>query len=57
MEIEKVNVLGVGISVLDQGRAREFLFIIRSLLFARLVSCWASESSCGSEASSARYPL
>lgn len=26
MEIEKVNVLGVGISVLDQDRAREFLF-------------------------------
>jgi N-acetylglucosaminyldiphosphoundecaprenol N-acetyl-beta-D-mannosaminyltransferase len=26
MEIEKVNVLGVGISVLDQKRAREFLF-------------------------------
>jgi N-acetylglucosaminyldiphosphoundecaprenol N-acetyl-beta-D-mannosaminyltransferase len=26
MEIEKVNVLGVGISVLDQVRAREFLF-------------------------------
>jgi N-acetylglucosaminyldiphosphoundecaprenol N-acetyl-beta-D-mannosaminyltransferase len=26
MEIEKVNVLGVGISVLDQERAREFLF-------------------------------
>ena len=26
MQIEKVNVLGVGISVLDQGRAREFLF-------------------------------
>jgi N-acetylglucosaminyldiphosphoundecaprenol N-acetyl-beta-D-mannosaminyltransferase len=26
MEIERVNVLGVGISVLDQARAREFLF-------------------------------
>jgi N-acetylglucosaminyldiphosphoundecaprenol N-acetyl-beta-D-mannosaminyltransferase len=26
MEIEKVNVLGVGISALDQNRAREFLF-------------------------------
>src|SRR5207253_8739503 len=26
MEIERVNVLGVGISVLDQDRAREFLF-------------------------------
>jgi len=26
MEIEKVNVLGVGISALDQGRTREFLF-------------------------------
>src|SRR5437762_3798846 len=26
MEIEKANVLGVGISVLDQDRAREFLF-------------------------------
>src|SRR5947207_5174343 len=26
MEIEKVDVLGVGISVLDQDRAREFLF-------------------------------
>jgi N-acetylglucosaminyldiphosphoundecaprenol N-acetyl-beta-D-mannosaminyltransferase len=26
MEIEKVNVLGIGISVLDQARAREFLF-------------------------------
>ena len=26
MEIEKTNVLGVGISVLDQDRAREFLF-------------------------------
>src|SRR5205823_5340780 len=26
MEIEKVNVLGVGISDLDQDRAREFLF-------------------------------
>jgi N-acetylglucosaminyldiphosphoundecaprenol N-acetyl-beta-D-mannosaminyltransferase len=26
MEIPKINVLGVGISVLDQGRAREFLF-------------------------------
>ncbi|MGH7939330.1 MAG: WecB/TagA/CpsF family glycosyltransferase [Bryobacteraceae bacterium] len=26
MEVEKVNVLGVGISVLDQERAREFLF-------------------------------
>lgn len=26
MEIEKVNVLGIGISVLDQDRAREFLF-------------------------------
>ena len=26
MEIQKVNVLGVGISVLDQDRAREFLF-------------------------------
>jgi hypothetical protein len=26
MEIEKVNVLGVGVSVLDQNRAREFLF-------------------------------
>ncbi len=26
MEIEKVNVLGVGISVIDQDRAREFLF-------------------------------
>jgi UDP-N-acetyl-D-mannosaminuronic acid transferase (WecB/TagA/CpsF family) len=26
MEIEKVNILGVGISVLDQDRAREFLF-------------------------------
>ncbi|HEV2047543.1 MAG TPA: WecB/TagA/CpsF family glycosyltransferase [Chthoniobacterales bacterium] len=26
MEVEKVNVLGVGISVLDQNRAREFLF-------------------------------
>lgn len=26
MEVEKVNVLGVGISVLDQDRAREFLF-------------------------------
>src|ERR1700693_1444788 len=26
MEIEKVNVLGVGISALDQDRAREFLF-------------------------------
>src|SRR5437667_6289641 len=26
MEIEKVNVLGVGVSVLDQDRAREFLF-------------------------------
>jgi N-acetylglucosaminyldiphosphoundecaprenol N-acetyl-beta-D-mannosaminyltransferase len=26
MQIEKVNVLGVGISVLDQDRAREFLF-------------------------------
>ncbi|MDQ2824410.1 MAG: WecB/TagA/CpsF family glycosyltransferase, partial [Verrucomicrobiota bacterium] len=26
MEIEKVNVLGVGISVLNQDRAREFLF-------------------------------
>ena len=26
MEIEKVNVLGVGISVLDQDRARDFLF-------------------------------
>jgi N-acetylglucosaminyldiphosphoundecaprenol N-acetyl-beta-D-mannosaminyltransferase len=26
MDIEKVNVLGVGISVLDQDRAREFLF-------------------------------
>jgi N-acetylglucosaminyldiphosphoundecaprenol N-acetyl-beta-D-mannosaminyltransferase len=26
MELEKVNVLGVGISVLDQDRAREFLF-------------------------------
>jgi N-acetylglucosaminyldiphosphoundecaprenol N-acetyl-beta-D-mannosaminyltransferase len=26
MEIEKVNVLGVGISVLDQDRARQFLF-------------------------------
>jgi N-acetylglucosaminyldiphosphoundecaprenol N-acetyl-beta-D-mannosaminyltransferase len=26
MEIEKVNVLGVGISVLDQDRAREYLF-------------------------------
>jgi hypothetical protein len=26
VEIEKVNVLGVGISVLDQDRAREFLF-------------------------------
>src|SRR4030081_1622447 len=26
MEIEKVNVLGVAISVLDQDRAREFLF-------------------------------
>jgi N-acetylglucosaminyldiphosphoundecaprenol N-acetyl-beta-D-mannosaminyltransferase len=25
MEIEKVNVLGIGISVIDQGRAREFL--------------------------------
>lgn len=25
MEIEKVNVLGVGISALDQDRAREFL--------------------------------
>src|SRR5205807_3947712 len=26
MEIQKINVLGVGISVLDQDRAREFLF-------------------------------
>src|SRR5438132_12250009 len=26
MEIERVNVLGVGVSVLDQDRAREFLF-------------------------------
>src|SRR5262249_54387890 len=26
MEIRKVNVLGIGISVLDQDRAREFLF-------------------------------
>ena len=26
MEIEKTNVLGVGISVIDQDRAREFLF-------------------------------
>jgi len=26
MEIEKVNVLGIGISVLDQARARQFLF-------------------------------
>jgi len=26
MEVEKVNVLGVGISVLDQDQAREFLF-------------------------------
>src|SRR3981081_796009 len=26
MEVERVNVLGVGISVLDQDRAREFLF-------------------------------
>lgn len=26
VEIERVNVLGVGISVLDQDRAREFLF-------------------------------
>ena len=26
MEVEKVNVLGVGISVLDQDRSREFLF-------------------------------
>ncbi len=26
MEIERVNVLGIGISVLDQARAREFLF-------------------------------
>src|ERR1700704_5768462 len=26
MEIERVNVLGVGISALDQDRAREFLF-------------------------------
>jgi N-acetylglucosaminyldiphosphoundecaprenol N-acetyl-beta-D-mannosaminyltransferase len=26
MEIEKINVLGIGISVLDQDRAREFLF-------------------------------
>jgi N-acetylglucosaminyldiphosphoundecaprenol N-acetyl-beta-D-mannosaminyltransferase len=26
MEIEKVNILGIGISVLDQDRAREFLF-------------------------------
>ena len=26
MEVETVNVLGVGISVLDQDRAREFLF-------------------------------
>ncbi len=26
MEIEKINILGVGISVLDQDRAREFLF-------------------------------
>src|SRR5438874_9321119 len=26
MEVEKVNVLGVGISVLDQDRAREYLF-------------------------------
>src|SRR5436853_6159864 len=26
MEVPKINVLGVGISVLDQNRAREFLF-------------------------------
>ena len=26
MQIERVNVLGVGVSVLDQDRAREFLF-------------------------------
>jgi len=26
MEIERVNVLGVGVSVVDQDRAREFLF-------------------------------
>jgi hypothetical protein len=26
MDIEKVRVLGVGVSVLDQDRAREFLF-------------------------------
>jgi hypothetical protein len=26
MEIELVNVLGVGVSILDQDRAREFLF-------------------------------
>jgi hypothetical protein len=26
MDIEKVDVLGVGVSVLDQDRAREFLF-------------------------------
>ena len=26
MEVERVNVLGIGISVLDQDRARDFLF-------------------------------